>query len=175
VCHDDGVAALLQNHNFQCVFDQLQQVLGDDQQSSSFSATTFALPPSTHWSGTTIDYSYSRNIPVHGVYVSPAGYSDHRMTVCDWKLPDTGNMAVKTKAKTHSVLVVDAMQPASDSEATTTTTTTTMESCSDSDNRIKITATTATSYVGNQESAETWLVDDTSWSSSYSGSDTSRK
>lgn len=73
-------------------------------------------PPSTHWSGTTIDYTYYHNnnsnsnskkttdqdgaasaeseyqkttLAPHGVYVGPAGFSDHRMTVTDWILTTT--------------------------------------------------------------------------------------
>jgi hypothetical protein len=76
-------------------------------------------PPSTHWSGTTIDYTYySNHIPTrsdigsdigsdtaaatttttttttiapHGVYVGRAGFSDHRMTVTDWILTTNTN------------------------------------------------------------------------------------
>lgn len=73
-------------------------------------------PPSTHWSGTTIDYTYYYNanenasyknknnttttttttIAPHGVYVSPVGFSDHRMTVTDW------NVNVKTTRRSDS-------------------------------------------------------------------------
>jgi endonuclease/exonuclease/phosphatase family metal-dependent hydrolase len=42
-------------------------------------------PPSTHWTGTIVDYTYFRgNVQLLGVYVSPSALSDHRMTVCDW-------------------------------------------------------------------------------------------
>jgi hypothetical protein len=41
-------------------------------------------PPAMHWSGTIVDYSYGRNILAVAVSISPAGWSDHRMTVCDW-------------------------------------------------------------------------------------------
>lgn len=46
-------------------------------------------PPATHWSGTVIDYAYSKNLRAQGVYVSPVGLSDHRLCVTDWKLPET--------------------------------------------------------------------------------------
>jgi endonuclease/exonuclease/phosphatase family metal-dependent hydrolase len=42
-------------------------------------------PPSTHWTGTIVDYAYFRNLQLLGVYVSPSDWSDHRMIVCDWQ------------------------------------------------------------------------------------------
>jgi endonuclease/exonuclease/phosphatase family metal-dependent hydrolase len=96
VCRDDGVATLLERQKFVCAIDQLvlQQrqaermglYCGESSAVKRFNWEKASLPPSTHWSGTTIDYSYSRDFPVHGMYISPAGYSDHRMTVCDWSL-----------------------------------------------------------------------------------------
>jgi endonuclease/exonuclease/phosphatase family metal-dependent hydrolase len=44
-------------------------------------------PPSTHWTGTIVDYTYFRgNVQLLGVYVHSSALSDHRMTVCDWQL-----------------------------------------------------------------------------------------
>jgi exonuclease III len=45
-------------------------------------------PPATHWSGTVIDYAYSRNLCHVGTYVSPCGLSDHRLIITDWKVGD---------------------------------------------------------------------------------------
>jgi endonuclease/exonuclease/phosphatase family metal-dependent hydrolase len=191
-CHNDGVAALLEKHNFCCVFDQLPNLESHHDHHHHNNNIQFrrccnweipSLPPSTHWSGTTIDYSYSRNIPIHGVYISPAGYSDHRMTVCDWTLPATETTTTaktNVETKTHSVMVVTLQRPLA-SEATTTSTTTTttstndMELCTDSDDRIETTTTTTTTVVATEASVATWIADDTSWSSSCSASDTSMK
>lgn len=87
-CPDDSVGTLLESQSFRCVFDQLGQ---QQQHRATFNWETSSLPPSTHWSGTTIDYTYTRHLDVQGVYISPAGYSDHRMTVCDWKVPPHKN------------------------------------------------------------------------------------
>mmetsp|Transcript_4384 Transcript_4384/g.9231 ORF Transcript_4384/g.9231 Transcript_4384/m.9231 type:complete len:425 (+) Transcript_4384:43-1317(+) len=108
---DDGVASLLHREGFGCAWDypppdrQQQQ---QQQPPPSMKRTNFwyghnhdnesllppscpPLPPSTHWSGTIVDYSYSStNLSAVGCYVSPyVGLSDHRMTVCDWKIPRT--------------------------------------------------------------------------------------
>ena len=44
-------------------------------------------PPSTHWTGTIVDYSYGKgkDLAVSALYVSPCGLSDHRLLVTDWK------------------------------------------------------------------------------------------
>jgi len=75
-CQDDGVAVRLKKARFVCAWDGLHP-------SKSNWATS--KPPSTHWSGSVVDYSYGRNVQADGVSVSKAGWSDHRMTVCDWK------------------------------------------------------------------------------------------
>lgn len=73
-CFDDGVDKLLQSEGFVCAWDT---------KPTSTNWTT-EHPPSTHWSGTIVDYSYGRNVEANSIYISPAGYSDHRMTVVDW-------------------------------------------------------------------------------------------
>jgi endonuclease/exonuclease/phosphatase family metal-dependent hydrolase len=75
VCEDDGVSAMLQNMKFKCAWSDL-----------SFPDCNWETirPPATHWSGTVIDYSYGRNVVSVRASISPAGWSDHRMTVCDW-------------------------------------------------------------------------------------------
>jgi len=73
-CFDDGVDKLLQNEGFRCAWDT----------SPAKTNWTTVHPPSTHWSGTIVDYSYGRNLRANAVFISPAGWSDHRMTVVDW-------------------------------------------------------------------------------------------
>jgi endonuclease/exonuclease/phosphatase family metal-dependent hydrolase len=111
VCHDDGVSTMLRDHNFTCVFDQIQYQPQQPQEKLEMTTEIkqnwedgpSSLPPSTHWSGTTIDYHYARNVPVHGVYVSPAGYSDHRMTVCDWIIvPQSSSVVVSSSSSSSS-------------------------------------------------------------------------
>ena len=123
---DDGVANILETSGFRCILDD---VVGNKHGKNSNSETTTFVacnwnqnqpPPSTHWSGTTIDYTYysnqhspmednshasaattaaatatttttTTNIAPHGVYVGPAGFSDHRMTVTDWTLTTQTN------------------------------------------------------------------------------------
>ena len=75
---DDGVPALLEGAGFRCAFDSIprrgRNWLCDDPL------------PSTHWSGTVVEYTCFRGpgLKLDGVYVSPCGLSDHRMVVCDW-------------------------------------------------------------------------------------------
>jgi hypothetical protein len=77
---DDGVDTLLQkDHGFVCGWDVAVRRNWTDGQP----------PPSTHWSGTVIDYVYARHLTAHGVYVSPSGLSDHRLCVSDWLLPQS--------------------------------------------------------------------------------------
>ena len=71
----DGVAELLQRtHGFTCVWDNALN--------RNWPATD--PPPATHWSGTVIDYTYSRNLQNVGAYVSSMGSSDHRLVISDW-------------------------------------------------------------------------------------------
>lgn len=74
VCLDDGVDTLLQKEGFLCAWEN----------GSPTTNWTTQHPPSTHWSGTVVDYSYGRNVAVNAVFISPVGWSDHRMTVVDW-------------------------------------------------------------------------------------------
>jgi endonuclease/exonuclease/phosphatase family metal-dependent hydrolase len=76
--YDDGVAGELSKVGFSCVWDnvpvRINWIEGDP-------------PPSTHWTGTLIDYTYSRGLlKCCGLFVSPSGLSDHRLIVSDWKL-----------------------------------------------------------------------------------------
>ena len=124
VPRDDGVAKLLEENGFRCVLDDVRAPPGGgaDDAAEAAATTPSAVacnwdqtqpPPSTHWSGTTIDYTYYHNqtnninnnkapssssssttttktvLAPHGVYVGPAGFSDHRMTVTDWVLTAT--------------------------------------------------------------------------------------
>jgi endonuclease/exonuclease/phosphatase family metal-dependent hydrolase len=72
VPRDDGVASLMDNAGFFCIFDQAS------------SCNWRGLPPSTHWTGTIVDYSYFRNLYQKGVYVNTSELSDHRLIACDW-------------------------------------------------------------------------------------------
>ena len=73
-CFDDGVDKLLQSKGFVCAWDT----------KPSTTNWTTEHPPSTHWSGTIVDYSYGRNVEANSIYISPTKWSDHRMTVVDW-------------------------------------------------------------------------------------------
>jgi len=144
---DDGVSTILEQNTFHCILDHVRQ---HGQRHDSHSSANSGgdgndnnnhivnnnvdvqcnwnknePPPSTHWSGTTIDYTYYYNhengkngnntnirIIPHGVYVSPAGFSDHRMTVTDW------NIITTTATTTNSSSSSSSM-----TEAATTTTT----------------------------------------------------
>ena len=72
--HTDGVAELLQSSGFECAWEA----------APSRNWPTQDPPPSTHWTGTVVDYAYSRNLQNVGAYVSPAGMSDHRLVITDW-------------------------------------------------------------------------------------------
>ena len=74
-CEDDGVAKLLMDQGFVCAWDSAPPPKTNWETSR---------PPATHWSGTIVDYSYGCNISPITMSISPAGWSDHRMTVCDW-------------------------------------------------------------------------------------------
>jgi len=109
---EDGVAATLEEGGFRCILDDVSPTnsSSDTEEENKVRCNWKSTlpPPSTHWSGTTIDYTYYSNpkqqqqqqqlqqpspatttISPHGVYISPAGFSDHRMTVTDWKLTTT--------------------------------------------------------------------------------------
>lgn len=76
-CQDDGVAQLLSDQGFVCAWDSK----APHPPKTNWET---AHPPATHWSGTIVDYSYGRNVSPLNVSVGPDGWSDHRMTVCDW-------------------------------------------------------------------------------------------
>jgi endonuclease/exonuclease/phosphatase family metal-dependent hydrolase len=74
---DDGVSFLLQKEGFSSIFDRTPPKCN----------WQFSMkPPSTHWTGTIVDYAYGRNMIAEGVYISPAYWSDHRMVVSDWAI-----------------------------------------------------------------------------------------
>lgn len=77
---DDGVATKLHEAGFQCIFDS---AILDKHVQRNWPVEM--PPPSSHWSGTLIDYTYflGPGITLTGVYVSGCGLSDHRMIVCD--------------------------------------------------------------------------------------------
>lgn len=96
----DGVADKLKSSGFSCVWDkshyQTRSDFGAPKGKSSMTVSNWrpgSPPPSTHWTGTIIDYTWYRpgvRHPcikrIHGVYVSPSNLSDHRLVVCDWEL-----------------------------------------------------------------------------------------
>ncbi|CAB9510946.1 expressed unknown protein [Seminavis robusta] len=78
---NDGVAYLLRAFGYRCIWDR------------PFPAKTNWMtpldpPPSTHWSGTIVDYTFYKDqrLLLSGVYVSPSNLSDHRLIVSDWEL-----------------------------------------------------------------------------------------
>ena len=74
---DDGVAKMLADRGFVCAWDSTPPP--DTNWETSHA-------PATHWSGTIVDYSYGCNVSPLAVSIGCAGWSDHRMTVCDWSL-----------------------------------------------------------------------------------------
>lgn len=75
-CVDDGVAGMLEERGFACAWDNSNPAPRINWETPH--------PPATHWSGTIVDYSYGRNVSPMAVSIGPTGWSDHRMTVCDW-------------------------------------------------------------------------------------------
>jgi len=75
---DDGVASLLKGKGFSCIWDRGFTESGNWRDDHP--------PPSTHWSGTIVDYSYGRGkgLRATNVFVSPSNLSDHRLIVTDW-------------------------------------------------------------------------------------------
>jgi endonuclease/exonuclease/phosphatase family metal-dependent hydrolase len=141
---DDGVSTILEQNSFHCILDHVRQHgqrhdshssdnSGGDGNDNNHIINNNVVqcnwnknepPPSTHWSGTTIDYTYYYNhengkngnntnirIIPHGVYVSPAGFSDHRMTVTDWNIITTTATTINSSSSSSSM-----------TEAATTTT-----------------------------------------------------
>jgi len=111
---DDGVASILEKHGFRCILDDVRQQGSETQAKVTCNWDQTQPPPSTHWSGTTIDYTYYCNpsvvppaadqsfstvIAPQGVYVGPSGFSDHRPTVTDWTLTTTTKPSNAANAK----------------------------------------------------------------------------
>lgn len=82
---DDGVASLLENAGFFCMWDQAPRSGG--QAKVNWHSTD--PPPSTHWTGTIVDYTYASgtDLSVKSLYVSPSTLSDHRLVITDWHWP----------------------------------------------------------------------------------------
>ena len=96
---DDGVAYLLRAFGYDCIWDDTHNMINDPYH-HQFSVRSIQKnlkphrtnwnpeqpPPSTHWSGTVVDYNYVKDnhLELAGVYVSPSPLSDHRLVVCDW-------------------------------------------------------------------------------------------
>jgi hypothetical protein len=70
---DDGVAQLLHQHGFSCVWDKAADTM--TYTNNTFPDTNWNAssnyPPSTHWSGTIVDYTYYRacSLRLQAVYV----------------------------------------------------------------------------------------------------------
>jgi len=115
---DDGVSGILEKAGFRCILDDVRKSESNNSNTAVACNWNQAQPPpSTHWSGTTIDYTYYSNqhhhngnesdnesddvattsIAPHGVYVGRAGFSDHRMTVTDWTLTTIAPSSSATK------------------------------------------------------------------------------
>lgn len=76
---DDGVAAAFAVAGFQCCFDAPSSA-----KRGWFPASP---PPSTHWTGTVVDYAYAKGrLQLAGVYIAPSPLSDHRPLICDWEV-----------------------------------------------------------------------------------------
>mmetsp|Transcript_101189 Transcript_101189/g.151574 ORF Transcript_101189/g.151574 Transcript_101189/m.151574 type:complete len:341 (-) Transcript_101189:39-1061(-) len=80
VVEDDGVSTMLHKTQFGCAWD----LLSSSSLAQNSTNWETSRPPSTHWTGSIVDYSYGRNVSALAASISPAGWSDHRMTVCDW-------------------------------------------------------------------------------------------
>lgn len=96
---NDGVADLLERSGFTCIWDNhhFQSCTASRDGVTASNWKPDSPPPSTHWTGTVIDYTWYRRATgadnnqscikqLHGVYVSPSNLSDHRLVVCDWEL-----------------------------------------------------------------------------------------
>lgn len=77
----DGVAALLEHHGFRSAYDVAE--------ANNFAGR--AAPPMTHWTGTTVDFAYLRDLApvasqVLGTYVCFTPLSDHLPVIVDLKV-----------------------------------------------------------------------------------------
>ena len=72
----DGVDELLSRAGFRCAYDEA---------GAARNWPSDAPPAPTHWSGTSIDRAYARGgLRCAGVFVHPAGFSDHHAVTSDW-------------------------------------------------------------------------------------------
>merc|ERR1711937_417602 len=55
---DDGVSSTLDDNNFRCVLDAVKGSSTSTDEEVQCNWDKASPPPSTHWSGTTIDYTY---------------------------------------------------------------------------------------------------------------------
>ena len=84
---NDGVATLLGSYGFRCHFDEI------NPSETELNWNPSDPPPSTHWTGTIVDYVYYKtrkntgtDTKVRGIHVSPRDLSDHRLVVTDLEL-----------------------------------------------------------------------------------------
>mmetsp|Transcript_36478 Transcript_36478/g.88401 ORF Transcript_36478/g.88401 Transcript_36478/m.88401 type:complete len:316 (+) Transcript_36478:62-1009(+) len=75
----DQLSSILQTQGYLCAWNFPQLLVSAANRNWETSH-----PPATHWTGSIIDYSYGKLIEAIRVSISPVGWSDHRMTVCDW-------------------------------------------------------------------------------------------
>lgn len=78
VDEEGQVHGLFEASGFQCSLDHPQ---------AQRNWPTDALPPSTHWTGMALDYSFARGLDLHGSYVAPTALSDHFPVISDWIAP----------------------------------------------------------------------------------------
>jgi hypothetical protein len=78
---DDGVAGLLRNAGFSSIWDKQFA-----HEATCNWRNQDHPPPSTHWTGTIVDYAYGRGqgLKPTQILVSSSSLSDHRMIVVDW-------------------------------------------------------------------------------------------
>ena len=73
---DDGVDKQLSQAGYSCIWDERPR---------RANWKVAHPPPSTHWTGTIVDYTYYKgSIQCDGCFVSSSGLSDHRLIVSEW-------------------------------------------------------------------------------------------
>eukprot|EP00747_Dinoflagellata_sp_TGD_P170786 gnl/TRDRNA2_/TRDRNA2_203232_c0_seq1.p1 gnl/TRDRNA2_/TRDRNA2_203232_c0~~gnl/TRDRNA2_/TRDRNA2_203232_c0_seq1.p1 ORF type:complete len:338 (-),score=50.80 gnl/TRDRNA2_/TRDRNA2_203232_c0_seq1:190-1155(-) len=72
---DDHVCSKLEQAGFKCCLDST---------SARRNWPLSAYPPPTHWTGTIVDYAFSRCLEADGMYVIQTHFSDHFPLVTDW-------------------------------------------------------------------------------------------
>ena len=89
---DDGVAYLLRAFGYSSIWD-VDYHKNTTSKPPRTNWNPEHPPPSTHWTGTIVDYTYIKDerLELAGVYVSPSDLSDHRLIVCDWDLKQPKN------------------------------------------------------------------------------------